>query len=549
MATTLDLLNQVCERCREDYAAQFGVNPRPGPEIIAGDRIVTACCFVRDEIHFLGNGRLIFAPSTNADGRKGWCQRYAVVCRKLRIVGGNKPGGFNPCAPDDPGSDYKDNNVITWQGRLAAATSGSNFGSPAATGEDHDINEWSDWGGGDDGKDGGTGSPGAKGNPGAAGESAPGSITVIALEIEVVGLTSHLSIDWDGQVGGNGGRGQQGGQGGDGMRGRKGATEDPFWTSEYCSRDSGDGGNGGDGGIGGDGGNGGAGGRAGDIYVISTAAQIAGGPLVSGSFSYVNDGGSGGSGGLPGKGGLFGKAGKAGQANHPCGAGNPGDNGDMGPDSVTDGTTGANGGGANVEFHEVIPHNCSDPIPLPVVAGALAPNRIPRGFASPKSTDASLPGSNLAQVNAVTASLAGVAVSIKPASTDTQLELQFDVAGNSALGACDLTLNRVFGPPAVLVGAATVQRFEVLSIAPATGARGASVAVTITGTAFDPAAAVQNVNFSGTGVNAINIAVINDTTVQCVADIGGAAALGQRDLTVSIGGLSHTLVNAFQVTA
>ncbi|HUG24165.1 hypothetical protein [Piscinibacter sp.] len=73
---------------------------------------------------------------------------------------------------------------------------------------------------------------------------------------------------------------------------------------------------------------------------------------------------------------------------------------------------------------------------------------------------------------------------------------------------------------------------------------------TIAGDKFiDPAAAVQNVNVNGTSVSALNIAVIDSTTVQCVFDIGNLAALGNRDVTVSMGGKNHTLLNAFNVTA
>jgi hypothetical protein len=550
MPTTEQLLNQVCEHCRSDYVGQFDVDPRPGPTVIAGDLYVDSCCFVRDEIRFLNNGRLIFTPRGGRDGRKGeYCQRYAVVCRKLTIVGGNKPPGFNPCGADDPGTDYKNNNVITWLGRLQSAADGPAHGGAAPTGPSFDINDWSDWGGGNNGRDGGTGQPGAQGNLGGNGQSAPGTLTVVALEVEVIGLTSHLSIDWDGQGGGKGSRGQQGGKGGNGMAGREGGTESS-WGSESCTRGAGDGGRGGDGGPGGPGGPGGRGGNAGDIYIISNTANISGsGVLVGGSISYVNDGGSGGGGGRGGPGGERGTPGKKGPRNSPCDAGDPGEQGERGADSSTDGAVGAMGAAARVEYHTVVPHACSDPIPLPIRTGAVSPMLVTRGFATPKTVDVAVAGANLAQVSGATASLAGVAITRRNTSTDTQLDLRLDVAGNSALGPCDLTLLRAFGPPAVLAAALTVQRYEVLAIAPASGARGSAVSVTITGQGFDPAAAVQNVNVSGAGANAINVAVISDTQVQCVIDIGNAAALGARSITVSIGGLSHTLPAAFTVTA
>jgi hypothetical protein len=93
-----------------------------------------------------------------------------------------------------------------------------------------------------------------------------------------------------------------------------------------------------------------------------------------------------------------------------------------------------------------------------------------------------------------------------------------------------------------------VGSFDVLAVAPATGARGNQVAVTITGTCFDPTAAIKNVTVSGIGVNTLNVIVVNDTTIQCVFDIGAAAPANVRSVTVQTGTMSHTLLNAFTVT-
>lgn len=556
MPTAQQLLDQLCETCRDDIAAQFGVDPRPGPEIIAGDRIVTSCCFVRDEIHFLNGGRLIFAPQVGRDGGKGdYCRRYFVVCRKLRIVGGNKPPGFNPCGADDPGSDYKNNNVITWLDRLNAAADGAPHGGPAAVGNpDNDINDWSEWGGGNNGRDGGTGTTGAVGQTGGAGTNAPPQLTLVALEVELVGVGSHLTLDWDGQAGGKGGRGQEGGPGGDGMAGRSGGTESS-WGSESCTRGAGDGGRAGNGGRGGDGGTGGRGGAAGGIFVISTQNNLIGdGAFVGGGLSYVNDGGSGGPGGLVGSGGQRGTPGKKGPRNSPCDAGDAGEQGDPGPSGSNPGGVGASGANGPLELLVVAPHDCSDPIPLPVIVDSIAPSQLCRGFSTAADTDVTVIGHHLAQVAGVSSSLAGVSTVIRPTSTDTQLDLRITVAGNSALGAGSLDFVRSFGPALSVAGAVTVQRFEVLSVAPASGARGASVAVTISGTCFDPAAAVQSVNVSGAGVNVLNVLTLDATTIQAVFEIGAGAPLGARNVTVSMGPSlvdqkTHSLLGGFSVTA
>lgn len=540
MPTALDLLNQLCERCNKDFPSQFEVDPRPPEDVIAGDRIVEACCFVRDSIRFLNNGRLIFAPDKSKEGR--YCQHYFVVCRKLTIVGGRKPGDPTPCGPDDPGTNYASNNVITWLGRLNAAVTGATK-PQAGPGADRSGEV-----GNPHGPAGGNGIDGEAGNPGGNGQNAPGSLTIVALEVEVIG-PSHLTIDWDGQTGGRGGPGQRGGDGGDGGRGADGQTESN-WGSESCSRGAGNGGNGGNGGRGGDGGTGGRGGNAGPIYVISTLDQISGaGAFVGGDITYINDGGSGGNGGAAANGGAGGEPGDGGGRNSPCDAGERGERGSAGTASSTDGTAGAAGAGAPVEYKKIVPQACADKLPLPIVFGSVTPSTLTRGFSTPEDIDVTVTGQNLAQVTSISTSLAGVTVpTIKATSTDTQLDLRFNLTGGSATGPGNLVFAREFGPSATAAGAITVNRFEVTGIAPATGGRGANVSVTITGTGFDTAAAVQTVNVSGPGVNVVNVAVISSTSITCVFEIGAGAQQTARNVTVNTGGNTHTLVNGFTVT-
>lgn len=539
MPTALELLNQLCERCNADFPAQFDVTPRPAEDVIAGDRVVNACCFVRDSIRFLNNGRLIFAPEKDREGR--YCQNYFVVCRKLTIVGGRKPGDPTPCGPDEPGTNYSGNNVITWLGRLAAAATGATK-SQGAAGTDNGGAV-----GDPHGPAGGNGADGEAGNPGGNGQSAPGSLTIVALEVEVIGA-SHLTIDWDGQTGGRGGPGQRGGDGGDGGRGADGQTESS-WGSESCSRGAGNGGNGGNGGRGGNGGNGGRGGNAGPIYVISTIDQISGsGAFVGGDITYVNDGGSGGNGGSASNGGSGGEPGDGGSRNSPCDAGDRGERGTAGVASSTDGSAGGAGGGAVVEYKKIEPQACANKLPLPVVFTAVSPSTLTRGFSTPEDVDTTLIGQNLSQVTQVTTSLAGVTADIRPGSTDTQLELRFSLTGTSAVGLGNLGFERAFGPANSAPGAITVQKFEVTAVSPASFARNNSVAITISGTGFDAAAAVQTVNVSGPGVNVVNVAVTSSTTITCVFEIGAAAQQTARNVTVNTGGMTHTLVGGFTVT-
>jgi len=179
----------------------------------------------------------------------------------------------------------------------------------------------------------------------------------------------------------------------------------------------------------------------------------------------------------------------------------------------------------------------------------LQPKHHCRGFSTPNTSEGKLTGSNLAQVKGAVVGLAGVTASVKPASTDTELILKFDIAGTSALGPGNLTLERAFGPPVALPGAIEIRRFEVTGVAPNSGARGTSVAVTISGHCFDGGAAIQQVNISGVGVNALNVLVLDEQTIQCVFETSNLATLGARNVTVKTGSLQHTLLNAFNVTA
>jgi hypothetical protein len=549
-------LPAVCDHCNLEIKDIF--DPSSGSrqdETIAGDLYVTDCCFVRDEIRFINSGRLIFCPG-ETEKEQQYCKEYFVICRKLIVKGGHKPFTLNPCGPDDPGGMYTANNVITWLDRLKEAQGGSPPNpAQAGDGQDFDRNHWQNLGQGNNGKEGGNGSNGNKGAGGHGGIDAP-SFTLVALEVEI-GALDHLTIDFDGQNGGQGGLGQKGGNGGNGMGGREGES-DTSWPGKGCDRQPGHGGPGGRGGDGGPGGDGGNGGEAGNIAIISTNENISSGPFVSGNISYVNDGGSGGDGGKGGFGSRGGFGGNPGWKTSECDNASTGPDGDAGWPPVglgagsdaNKGATGAHGAAGGLSFEEVKHETCADLLPLPIeVLTSLTPSGFCRGYSTPDTGEGSLTGKNLAQVTTVDVTgLSNVTATVKLTSTDTQLDLKFDIAGNSGLGAGNLVLKPAFGASKQLNNAIEVRRFEVLSITPTTGARGADVDVQITGNCFDPGALSQDVIVSGLGVNVFNVLVLDAQTIQCVFSVGNLAALGARDVTVKTGLKQHTLLNAFTVT-
>ena len=333
------------------------------------------------------------------------------------------PAVYNPCGPDDPGSDYNNNNAITWLDRLTAAGAGSDL-LPAANGTSHDKNVWSDVGqGSPHGADGGDGTNGAKGNTGSSGKSAP-NFALLAVEVEI-GAGDNLTIDFDGQNGGKGGKGQAGGDGGDGMGGRDGSS-DTTWPGTGCDRQPGNGGSGGDGGFGGDGGDGGGGGRAGNITIVSTAASIAGsGVFLGGKIHYVNDGGDGGEGGKGGRGGKKGTGGKKGKKTSEC---DEAENGNDGEGFLTleadKGSTGPHGGGGSLGFEEVKTGTCADAIPLPTLSVSnVTPNSGTRGA----SVNVTIAGVGFAPAATVDVSGLGVTVSNIVVVNATTITCKFDI--------------------------------------------------------------------------------------------------------------------------
>lgn len=548
----MSLLGEVCDTCKNQIESTFTTDPRPD-EIISGDMETSERCFVRDEIRFLNSGRLIFKPDPKHDNV--YYPEYFVICRKLVIVGGSKPITLDPCGSEDPGNIYKNKNAITWKHRLQSDTSA--LPSPIDADDGANLGGWQDLGQGNSGKKGNNGSDGKPGTAGVAGISAP-DFTLVALEVELVDLASHLIIDFDGQVGGSGGRGQNGGKGGKGMSGREGKS-DTSWPGTGCDRQPGHGGDGGDGGDGSMGGTGGAGGNSGDITVITTHENIANNTFVGGDFTFVHDGGNEGEGGLGGFGGLGGMPGPAGFKTSECSSASPGNSGAEGfpPLSLAAGSTvnqgphGASGSPGTLQFLEIDKDDpeCARMIPLPIQVTAVDPNKLCRGFSTPASNVAvAIIGQDLAQVNSVNAGLSGVSATIKHTSTDTQLNLDVDILGNSALGQGDLTLTCPIGGPEILSNAIEVQRFEVLSLLPTSVERSSTGTLTITGQCFDASALIQQITISGFGVTVSNVLILDETTAQCTVEVTPLAALGARDVTVKTGTFHHTLVNSLTIT-
>lgn len=548
-------MQDVCSSCGPAISAEFGPGGARSVVLIDSDMVVFQPCFVHDTIVFKDQGRLIFGPQGEKGGR--YAERYSVVCRKLIIDGGGDPLVLQPCKPFDPTEGYKSKNLITWLDRVAGkGAAGTAFPGPAAAGESFDTDDWSDQGQGNAGKDGGDGTPGATGNSGGAGMAAPGRLTVVALEVEFR-RGGSLVVDWHGQNGGDGADGQDGGRGGDGMGGRDGHV-DESWTGDSCGRQPGDGGDGGDGGVGGAGGAGGPGGKAGAIAVVTpTVNLIPGGAFVSGAVSFVCGGANGGQGGKGGKGSQqFGAAGKAGKrGGSECGTANPGVAGngaDPGPaPGGADGPAGATG---SLLFEAVEPpasSTCADIIPIIPVVASVTPGA---GFQD-SSVAVAIAGTGFdptASSHGLAISGTGVSAQGVVVASDTAITAVFDITASAATGPRDVIVQA--GPyQGKLVGGFSVNPPlppTVTSIVPNSGLAGTAVNVTVTGTAFDPAAALHLLQVSGAGVSASSLVVGSDTSLTATLTIANIAPAGARDVSVTAGGqTSAPLVGGFTVLA
>lgn len=547
-------MQSVCSSCESKISAEFGPGGPRSVVLIDSDLVVNEACFVHDTIVFKEQGRLIFAPR-----EKGarYAERYSVVCRKLVIDGGGEPLTLQPCEPFDPTGGYKNKNVITWFDRiLAKGAAGAPFGGPAAAGASFDTQNWADQGQGNGGQDGGPGTAGAIGSPGAAGMPAPPQLTLVALEVELR-RNGSLIVDWHGQNGGDGADGQDGGPGGDGMGGRDGFV-DESWTGDSCGRQPGDGGDGGDGGAGGPGGAGGAGGRAGSIAVVTpTVNLIPGGAFVSSAITFVFGGANGGKGGKGGKGsqqaGAGGKAGKRGGSE--CGTANPGVAGNgADPGPAPGGANGSAGATGSLVYESIEPPasaTCADIIPIvPVVAGVT-----PAAGFQGTSVAVAITGTGFdpsATSHGVAVSGTGVSAQGVVVASDTAISAVFDVAASAAIGPRDVIVQA--GPyQGTLVGGFSVDPPlppTVSGIAPNSAVAGTSVNVTVTGTAFDPAAALHLLQVSGAGVSASALSVASDTSLSATLSIANIAPAGARDVSVAVGSqTSAPLVGGFTVVA
>jgi peptidoglycan/xylan/chitin deacetylase (PgdA/CDA1 family) len=173
---------------------------------------------------------------------------------------------------------------------------------------------------------------------------------------------------------------------------------------------------------------------------------------------------------------------------------------------------------------------------------SLNPNKRAQGTV----TTVALSGSGFVAGDQVTFSGSGVSAAVTSV-TASKLTMSVTVAGDATVGSRDVTVTQPNGGRGTCQACFTVDAAPtVASVSPSTLRRGATSAVTITGTNFVQGA---KVTLSGTGVTVVLVTWNSATSMTAVLRAATSAPTGVRSLTVtnSDGGVA-TLANALTVT-
>jgi hypothetical protein len=182
----------------------------------------------------------------------------------------------------------------------------------------------------------------------------------------------------------------------------------------------------------------------------------------------------------------------------------------------------------------------SNPVPFTVQGPTLTSISPAQGFQG-TTVAVTLTGTNLTGATAVTAG-PGVTATITGTPTATTVTANFVISGGAAATARNVTVTTPIGTTNAVTF--TVQNPTLTSIAPPSGARGTTQAVTLTGTGL---AGATVINVAGGGVTATITGTPTNTTVTANFVIGASAAPGPRTVTVTTNGV-NTNSMAFEVT-
>jgi Bacterial Ig domain len=178
-------------------------------------------------------------------------------------------------------------------------------------------------------------------------------------------------------------------------------------------------------------------------------------------------------------------------------------------------------------------------VTVPATLTSITPASAARG----SLFQVTLKGSGLTGATGLNGVGSGVTVIFFNVTNDTTATAFFIVAGNATPSTRNVSVTTPSGPTNT-VPFTVLAPPSLSSISPTSGARGASVNVTLTGAALTGAATVN----AGAGITVSGVTVVNDTTVKATFAIASNATIATRNVTVSTpGGTSNSVT--FNVTA
>jgi hypothetical protein len=167
--------------------------------------------------------------------------------------------------------------------------------------------------------------------------------------------------------------------------------------------------------------------------------------------------------------------------------------------------------------------------PAPPILSSIAPN----SGAQSTSVSVTLAGSQFQPGSTVAIGGAGVSVTNVAVSSTTRIAATFTIAATAATGAHSVTVGTGAGTSAAqsfTVTAPVSVKPALSSLTPNRARRRATAAVTLKGANFT---APATVNVLGGGVAVSNLVVVDSATVTATFRIGGTAARGARNITVT----------------
>jgi hypothetical protein len=175
---------------------------------------------------------------------------------------------------------------------------------------------------------------------------------------------------------------------------------------------------------------------------------------------------------------------------------------------------------------------------------SIAPIQGARGTA----VNVTLTGTNLTGTSAITVSGSGVTVSGLTVVNDTTVTATFTIAPSAGLGGARTVSVTTPNGTSNSVNFAVVnpQTATLTSVSPNTGAQGASVGVTLTGTNFTAGSSVA-VAGGGGGVSVSGVTVVNSTTITATFVIGSSAGIGNGH-SVTVANANGTASNGVSFT-